>query len=79
MKAPFIFCLPLILMACVPVHIDSAPLPASDRETVLAPPKAKTALPIGKPEGPYAPGSIIRWDNGDGTFGAIAVHPRSVR
>jgi hypothetical protein len=63
--------LPLILFAtlaaCGP-HIDR-PHTAPDRDTPATITKTTPALPIGRPE-TLKPG-LNRWDNGDGTEGAV--------
>jgi hypothetical protein len=63
--------LPLILFATLAAcgtHINQ-PHTAPDRDLLAATTKSAPALPIGRPE-TLKPG-LNRWDNGDGTAGAV--------
>ena len=75
--------LPHLLVVCLIVsacgaHVDTPSLQnRSGAAKIEAIAVSKPRPPLGRPDGPYPPGATVVWDNGDGTFGAIMVHPRT--
>lgn len=71
----------LLCAACSPLLPDdgtshsAAPGGSEGHGIAIAPSKPRP--PLGRPPGPYKPGSTVVWQNWDGTLSAIKVHPRS--